>query len=263
MNANYKVSSKKRYIKRTNERKNKQNNLSSSNFDVLKSNNDFEIFISKKSDELKKYKEIYSKHMWCSCDEYICNFCSFDNKIDCFSFLNYGFNYECNTQNNDEYIYTIITNNIITKFKKAINDYIKNTLNIIIENKLKNINFINKINNEIIISKPIYENDNKYNCDSICNEFFPCGKIIKKSIIFYDEEHIIKYLLNNIINYKLKTYHDVIFKSISLKNDISIYRKNKINNYARFQYLLCMISIIKQKCNFQDYGFCNYFISFL
>ena len=89
MNTNYKAFSKKRYIKITKERKNKQNKLSLSNFDILKSNNDFKIFISKKSDELNKYKKIYPKHIWCSCDEYICDFCSFDNKIDCFSFLNY------------------------------------------------------------------------------------------------------------------------------------------------------------------------------
>lgn len=94
MNTNYKVSSKKRYIKRTKERKNKQIKLSLSNLNVFKSNNDFQIFISKKSDELNKYKKIYPKYIWCSCDEYICNFCSFDNKIDYFSFLNYGLNYE-------------------------------------------------------------------------------------------------------------------------------------------------------------------------
>ena len=161
MNTNYKISSKKRYIKITKERKNKQNKLSLSNFDILKSNNDFKIFISKKSDELNKYKKIYPKHIWCSCDEYICDFCSFDNKIDCFSFLNYGLNYENDLQN-DNHINTIITNNIIIKFKKVINDYIKYKLNKIISCKLKNINFINRIDNEIIISRQIYE-EKRYN----------------------------------------------------------------------------------------------------
>ena len=261
MNTNYKISSKKRYIKRTKERENKQNKLSLSNFDILKSNNDFKIFISKKSDELNKLKEIYPKHIWCKCDEYNCNFCSFDNKIDCFSFLNYGDYLENN-------YHLIITNDIITKFKKVINDYIKYKLNKIISCKLKNINFINRIDNEIIISRQIYE-EKRYNprfyyfSSDSDSETEILKEIFQKSIIFYDKKRITEYLLNNIINYKLKTNYVSIFKSISLKNNISIYRENKIKNYVKFQYLLCIISIMRQKCNFQDYGFCNYFISFL
>ena len=263
MNTNYKISSKKRYIKRTKERQNKQKNLLLPNFDVFKFNNDFKIFKYKKSDELNKYKEIYPKHLWCRCTScfvnhrynknmfydnidddinysyrYICDFCSFDLDY-------YNNDYKYILQFNDVYNITI-QNNIINKFKKVINNNIKYKLNKIISDKLNNINFINKISNKIndriIISNPSYK---------------------EKSIIFYDKESITEFLLNNIINYKLKTYYGIIFKSISLKSDISIYRKNKIKNYVKFQYLLCIISIMRQKFNFQDYGFCNYFISFL
>jgi len=287
MNTNYKAFSKKRYIKRTKERKNKQNKLSLSNFDVLQYTNEYKIYKYKKLDELNKYKEIYPKHLWCSVrcvssyidhryneeiypehlwcrgiSSYInprynknmfyddninyiyrnfCEFCSFD--------LNYNIqDYEYILQSNDV-CNIFIQNNIINKFKKVINNCIKYKLNKIISDKLNSINFINKIsnklNNRIIISNPLHKEKSK------------------KLIIFYDKERITEYLLNNIINYKLKTDYDTIFKSISLKNNISIYRENKIKNYVKFQYLLCIISIMRQKCNFQDYGFCNYFISFL
>ena len=189
-----------------------------------------------------------------------CEFCSFD--------LNYNIqDYEYILQSNDV-CNIFIQNNIINKFKKVINNCIKYKLNKIISDKLNSINFINRIDNEIIISRQIYE-EKRYNPEFYYfssdsdSETEILKEIFQKSIIFYDKKRITEYLLNNIINYKLKTDYDTIFKSISLKNNISIYRENKIKNYVKFQYLLCIISIMRQKCNFQDYGFCNYFISFL
>ena len=249
MNTNYKISSKKRYIKRNKERKNKENklSLSLSNFDVLKSNNDYEIFISKIDYKLKEYKEIYPKCMWRELDIYFPAYISNDN--GCITHFN-----------NDENIKIILTSNIMNKYKQAIKNYIKKKLKYIILNKLK-MNYLLKYLNtgKLITEKLVYILDNstyfnyiyylyqhQYTLDKPYNNI----SFVKQNI-FYDLEKFKQYFLNYYVKEKLKIYQ--LF-SIS---------KNPSKNYLKYQYLLCIISIMRQKFNFQDHGFCNYLISFL
>ena len=83
------------------------------------------------------------------------------------------------------------------------------------------------------------------------NDYVEEIQLISPKII-YDEEQFKQYYLNYYVNANEKDINK-LFK-------IS---KTPSKNYVKFQYLLCIISIMRQKCNFQDYGFCNYFISFL
>ena len=135
-------------------------------------------------------------------------------------------------------------NNLKLLFFKKINVNLKNKINKHLINKLKIIKYLSEINDKIMILN-IYTK--------------------KKKLILYDVKQFFNYFyVDIIIDYHFEYYIEDIFQSLGQKNDVNIYKYcRRFKNYVKFQYLLCIISIMRQKYNFQDYGFCNYFISFL
>lgn len=164
------------------------------------------------------------------------------------------------------------------------NDYYKNILDNIILSKFEIIEMIKNLNTGKLITNGLYiiercRYDGSYNTNYFLNKtgfskkmmlrdiyrYYTNCKEIKyiKPKIIYDIEQFKQYYLKFIVKDDCKGifFNEAIFERETEK--LFIILENQPKQFIRFQYLLCIISIMRQKCNFQDYGFCNYFISFL
>lgn len=142
---------------------------------------------------------------------------------------------------------------------------IKNMLKKFFSSKLDIINYIN---NGRLIAVDIF----------IISKYITDGTI--KKITYFNTEkkkrkRIIKNLYNvidNVINiqvirskiiYNIEEYEQHKYNYNSAEKRIFLLLIKPSKNFIKFKYLLCIISIFSQKCNFYDIPFFNYIISFL
>ena len=146
----------------------------------------------------------------------------------------------------------------LTKYLKDIwLDEIEIKLNQVIFTKLKINDLLKYLNTGKLIRNKLYVSGSTHYTDKQTfqyyhyNNLIPPDSYVVKSKIIYNIEQFKQYYLDYFVKHNLNV------------NKLFKISKNPSKNYVKFQYLLCIISIMRQKYNFQDYGFCNYFISFL
>jgi hypothetical protein len=172
----------------------------------------------------------------------------FDDNIS-ENFLDEKYNNNLNIKENEynlkKYLKDIFLDEIETKLKQVIITKLKKN------DLLKYLNTGKLIRNKLYVSDSIHYTDIQDFKYYHFNYLIEPNSYVVKSKIIYNIEQFKQYYLNYFIK------HDINI------NELFKISKNPSKNYVKFQYLLCIISIMRQKCNFQDYGFCNYFISFL
>ena len=163
------------------------------------------------------------------------------------------------------FLNTKYNNNLNTKENKCnltkyLKDYLLNKIKInltkVIFTKLKINNFLKYLNTGKLTTNILYISGSTYYTKITDFQYYhysnfnePNSYLIKSKII-YDTEKFKQHYLNYFVKYNLTI--DKLF----------IILQNSSKNYIKYRYLLCIISIMRQKYNFQDYAFCNYFISF-